>query len=202
MTLFYQVGPEIVAELKDLGFKVFLDLKLHDIPHQVECASAVLAGMGVDLITMHAAGGAAMMKAAMRGAHAGAKAAGNAAPKVIAVTVLTSMNDEDLHSIGVADQAASQVERLISLSCDAGTDGVVCSPHEAAIARKLLGGGALIVTPGVRPAGADMQDQNRVMTPHEALCAGSSHLVIGRPITQAEDKRKAFEAIVEELEGT
>ncbi|MCL2437733.1 MAG: orotidine-5'-phosphate decarboxylase [Coriobacteriia bacterium] len=201
MTLFYQTGPSIIKEMKDLGYKVFLDLKLHDIPNQVENASAVLAGLGVDLITVHASGGRAMMASAMLGARTGAEENALPVPKVIAVTVLTSMTNDTLQTIGVSDTAANQVERLIRLSREAGTDGIVCSPHEAAMARSILGSGALVVTPGVRPTGAATGDQSRIMTPKKAFTAGASHLVIGRPITRATDRIQAIEAIIKEVEG-
>ena len=203
MTLFYQMGPAIIKEMKDLGYKVFLDLKLHDIPNQVEGAARVLGTLGVDLLTVHASGGRAMMASAMLGAREGAESVGCAVPKVIAVTVLTSMNDNTLESIGVSDTAASQVERLIRLSKEACTDGVVCSPQEAAVARSILGpfseSGVWIVTPGVRPVGADKGDQSRIATPKQAIDAGASHLVIGRPITQVDDRIRAYCAIIEEL---
>jgi len=203
MTLYYQTGPAIIKEMKDLGYKVFLDLKLHDIPNQVEGAARTLGALGVDLLTVHASGGRAMMASAMLGAREGAESAGYAVPKVIAVTVLTSMNDNTLQSIGVTDVAADQVERLIRLSKEACTDGIVCSPHEAATARSILGplseNGAWIVTPGVRPLGADAGDQSRIATPKQALDAGASHLVIGRPITQATDSVQSYCDIIEEL---
>ena len=199
MTLFYQTGPEIIKHMKTLGYKVFLDLKLHDIPNQVEGAARVLGGLGVDLLTVHASGGRAMMASAMLGARAGAEQAGCPVPKVIAVTVLTSMTDNTLQSIGVSDTASSQVERLIRLSKEACTDGIVCSPHEARMARSILGQDAYIVTPGVRPMGAAVGDQSRVMTPAEAFAARASHLVIGRPITGAKNSLQAYCAIVEEI---
>ena len=199
MTLFYQTGPRIIDDMKDMGYKVFLDLKLHDIPHQVENASSKLAALGVDLMTIHAAGGRAMMASAMLGARTGAEAAGKDVPKVVAVTVLTSMTDDTLEVIGIMDSAQVQVERLIRLSKEACVNGIVCSPHEAATARSILGIGASIVTPGVRPLGADTGDQSRVMTPKRALEAGATQLVIGRPITQAEDRVRAFNDIIEGL---
>jgi len=201
MTLFYQTGPSIIKQMKDRGFKVFLDLKLHDIPNQVENASAALVRLGVDLITVHAGGGRAMMASAMLGARKGAEDASVSVPKVVAVTVLTSMTDDTLESIGVSDTAENQVERLIRLSKEACTDGIVCSPHEASMARSILGSGAYIVTPGVRPVGAEAGDQSRIMTPAKACASGASHLVIGRPITEAADRKEAFRAIAEEIEG-
>jgi len=199
MTLFYLTGPAIIDEMQALGYKVFLDLKLHDIPHQVEGAANRLGRLGVDLLTVHALGGRAMMAAALHGANQGAKAAGKVPPKVIAVTVLTSMNDASLQDVGVPDTVEQEVQLLMRLSAQSCLDGIVCSPREAAEARSSLGMGALIVTPGVRPAGAATGDQSRVMTPREALWAGASHLVIGRPITEAKDRVKAYNDILHSL---
>jgi len=196
MTLFYLSGPAIIEELKSLGYKVFLDLKLHDIPHQVEGAARRLGRLGVDLITVHAAGGRAMMGAALEGARKGAEEAGKTPPKVVAVTVLTSMTNQTLHDIGVSDDTNTQVDRLMRLASEACLDGIVCSPHEAAAARSTLGGGAWIVTPGVRPAGADKGDQSRIMTPADALNVGATHLVIGRPITDSPNPKQAYREII------
>lgn len=198
MTLYYAEGPQIVAQFRDMGFQVFLDLKLHDIPHQVEGAARQISRLGVSMLTVHASGGDEMMAAAVRGAREGAAAAGLAAPDVIAVTVLTSLGDAGLSEIGVRVPAAQQVERLGALARDAGVSGVVCSPLEAASMRKMLGPEALIVTPGVRPAGSDVGDQSRVATPRAALEAGASHLVIGRPITADPEPGAALERIVAE----
>lgn len=200
MTLFYREGPAVVAAMRDLGFDVFVDLKLHDIPHQVEGAARSLGSLGAGMLTVHASGGAAMIEATVRGAREGAEAAGVHAPAVIAVTVLTSMDAETLGSVGVADTPADQAAGLAALAKTAGADGVVCSPREAADIRALLGPQALIVTPGVRPAGSDAGDQSRIATPAAAFAAGASHLVIGRPVTGAPDPAAAFEAIVEGLE--
>lgn len=196
MTLFYREGPEAVRTLREMGFDVFLDLKLHDIPHQVEGAARSVASLGAAMLTVHASGGAAMMEAAVRGAESGAAAAGMPAPAVIGVTVLTSMDAETLTSVGVCDPMADQVAGLAALAKTSGLAGVVCSPQEAADLRALLGARAYVVTPGVRPAGADAGDQSRVATPGEALSAGASHIVIGRPVTGAADPAAAFEAIV------
>ncbi len=195
MTLYYAQGPAIVDAFHEMGFKVFVDLKLHDIPHQVQGAAAAIAATGADLMTIHATGAAPMMQAAMEGA----KQAGEGRPIVCAVTVLTSMNAENLASIGVDSEPAQQVERLARLVKEAGVDGVVCSPQEAANLRAILGPEAAIVTPGVRPAGAALGDQQRVATPRAAFEAGASHLVIGRPITAAPDPVQAFESICSEL---
>ena len=201
MTLFYAEGPAIVSAFKERGFKVFLDLKLHDIPHQVRGAAASAARTGADLITIHGLGSGPMAAAALEGVSSVAPADGERA-RVIAVTVLTSMNAEALASIGVTDDIASEAQRLATLARERGVDGVVCSPQEAHAMRELLGEDALVVTPGVRPAGAALGDQSRVATPASAIAQGASHLVIGRPITGANDPAAAFEAIVSELVET
>lgn len=198
MTLFYAEGPSAVVAMRELGFEVFVDLKLHDIPHQVEGAARSLGALGAGMMTVHASGGAPMMEAGVRGAVLGASDAGLPAPAVIAVTVLTSMDADTLGSVGVAGSMADQVAGLAALAKTAGVAGVVCSPHEAADMRALLGSRALVVTPGVRPAGSAAGDQARVATPADAFAAGASHVVIGRPITSAADPAAAFEAIVEQ----
>ena len=197
MTLFYREGPRAVAAMRELGFQVFVDLKLHDIPHQVEGAAASLGALSAGIITVHASGGTAMMEAAVRGATAGALAAGVPRPAVIAITVLTSMDADTLASVGVSDTPSDQAVGLAALARTAGVDGVVCSPREAAEMRALLGPDALVVTPGVRPAGSDVGDQARTATPEAAFAAGVSYLVIGRPVTGADDPAAAFEAIVD-----
>ena len=197
MTLYYAVGPAIVRQFHKLGFKVFVDLKLHDIPHQVRGAAKSLAEAGADLFTVHAAGGADMLRAAAEGARAGAD--GGQFPAVCAITVLTSMDAAALHSIGVDGEPAAQVERLAALARDAQLSGVVCSPQEAVAMRELLGENALVVTPGVRPHGAALGDQSRVATPKDAFDAGASHIVVGRPVTRAENPLAAFSAIIDSL---
>lgn len=199
MTLYYAAGPDIVREMRSLGFKVFVDLKLHDIPHQVAGAARTLTRAGADMFTVHASGGRAMMEAAVAGAAEAAAKFRAGTPAVIAVTVLTSLDDDGLAEIGVARPAAEQVAALGVLAQDAGCDGVVCSPHEAAAMRQLLRADALVVTPGVRPAGEDPGDQARTATPEQAIAAGASHLVIGRPITGAPDPAAAARSIVKEL---
>jgi len=198
MTLYYAEGPEIVTQLREMGFKIFVDLKLHDIPHQVEGAAREISRLGASMFTVHASGGSAMMAAAVKGACESSQECGLDTPDVIAVTVLTSLDDAALADIGVVGSSAGQVERLAALARQAGVQGVVCSPLEAARMRELLGPEALVVTPGVRPAGSDAGDQSRVATPRAAVEAGASHLVIGRPITAAKEPGAAVERIVEE----
>lgn len=199
MTLYYAVGPSIVNTMHKLGFKVFLDLKLHDIPHQVYGAANSIAEAGADLFTVHASGGELMLESAVKGARKGASE-GREAPAVCAITVLTSMDAGQLASVGIEVTPAEQVERLAGLASESGLDGIVCSPKEAAQMRELLGPDAIIITPGVRPKGAALGDQSRVATPAEAFEAGASHLVIGRPITRAADPVAVFDEIAAELD--
>ncbi|MDO8987364.1 MAG: orotidine-5'-phosphate decarboxylase [Coriobacteriia bacterium] len=198
MTLYYAEGPEIVTKLREMGFKIFVDLKLNDIPHQVEGAAREISRLGASMFTVHASGGRAMMEAAVKGACESSQECGLDTPDVIAVTVLTSIHDDDLAAIGVGGSSAAQVERLARLAREAGVQGVVCSPLEAARMRELLGLEALVVTPGVRPVGSVADDQSRVATPAQAVAAGASHLVIGRPITGADEPGAAVDRIVSE----
>lgn len=194
MTLYYAEGPAIVEVFKLLGFNVFLDLKFHDIPHQVRGAAASAVEAGADMVTMHAVGGVPMMQAAQEAVDAsGCDAA------TLAITVLTSMNEETLAKTGVERGVQEQVKALALCAQEAGATGVVASPQEAAMLRELLGPDAFIVTPGVRPVGADIGDQSRIATPRQAFDNGASHIVVGRPITAAEDPVAAFEAIAAEL---
>ncbi len=179
-------GRHGVREMAELGLPIFLDLKLHDIPNTVGKAIQSLRPLEPAILTVHAAGGRAMME--------DAKAAAPNGTKVVAVTVLTSLDRDDLGAIGVADDPHAQVERLTGLARESGLDGVVCSGGEVAAARKLWPDGFLVV-PGVRPADSQAGDQKRVMTPRKALDAGASILVIGRPITQAKDPDLAARAI-------
>ncbi len=199
MTLYYSEGPAIVDALKKRGFKVFLDLKFHDIPHQVRGAADAAVRSGADMLTMHAVGGAEMMRAAREGAVEAARSAGLVEPVTLGITVLTSMDQAALEQTGVERTVAEQVVSLARQAVGAGLSGVVASPQEAAELRRELGPSAFIVTPGVRPAGSDVGDQSRIATPAKAFAAGASHLVIGRPITQAEDPRRALEDIISEI---
>ncbi len=198
MTLYYACGPTIVHTMHDLGFKVFLDLKLHDIPFQIEGAAEAASMAGADILSLHALGGAAMVAGARKGVERAAEHR-DARTNLVAISVLTSMDQEALASIGVSDPVADEVERLAKLATGAGSDGIVCSPQEAEKMRAMLGPDTLIVCPGIRPAGADVGDQKRIATPAAAIEAGASKLVVGRPITQAEDPVAAFEGVVAEL---
>lgn len=197
MTLFYQEGPYFISALQKRGFKVFLDLKFHDIPHQVKGAAKAAAEAGADMVTMHAVGGVKMMQAAKEGL---AEARWTPEePISLGITVLTSMSAEDLSATGVQRPVVEQVAELAHQAKQAGLSGVVASPQEAAMLREILGPEAYIVTPGVRPAGSSLGDQSRVATPHQAFENGASHIVIGRPITESADPAAAFEAIAKEL---
>lgn len=214
MTLFYREGPRVVKLFKERGFKVFLDLKLFDIPFQVEGAAESAALTGADIISIHALGSSEMIQAAARGvarasagvgadgASAGADAAGHAgaeAAKIISISVLTSMNDDSLKEIGIESSVEDEVSRLGALAARSGSNGMVCSPHECASMRACFGEDGLIVVPGVRPKSACANDQKRVATPAFALSHGASKIVIGRPITQADDPRASFDTIVDEI---
>lgn len=201
MELYYAAGAPVVRELKQRGLKVFLDLKLHDIPNTVHQAARVLGELGVDMITVHASGGPAMVAAAREGLNEGAAAAGTKAPALLAVTVLTSIDQRELGRIGIDRSVADQAGLLASMAVRAGADGIVCSALEATDMRARLGSSALIVTPGIRPAGSAVGDQARVVTPAMAVAAGSTHLVIGRPITKAEDPLAALASIESEISG-
>jgi orotidine-5'-phosphate decarboxylase len=192
LQLFTAEGPNFVRELIRSGRKVFLDLKLHDIPNTVAHATTQARELGASLLTVHSSGGTAMLRAA-------AEAAGDRL-RLLAVTILTSMNDEDVQEIGMSGRVLDQALRLAALARAAGIRGVVSSPKEAAQLRKSLGEGFAIVTPGVRPRGSAVNDQQRVATPGEAVAAGASHVVVGRPITNASDPAVAAAAILEEIE--
>ncbi|HEY0481916.1 MAG TPA: orotidine-5'-phosphate decarboxylase [Kofleriaceae bacterium] len=190
LELFCAEGPAVVAAHVARGHRVMLDLKLHDIPETVARATARIAALGAELCTVHAGGGRAMLEAAVRAA---------GATGVLAVTVLTSLDDADLAQIGAQGPVAELVVRRARLAIDAGCAGVVASPHEIAAVRAIAPPGFLIVTPGVRPAGAATGDQKRVMTPREARAAGADLVVVGRPLRDAADPAAAARAIVAEL---
>lgn len=197
MTLFYQEGPYFVTALQKRGFKVFLDLKFHDIPHQVKGAAKAAAEAGADMLTMHAIGGIKMMEAAKEGLAQSRWV--DTEPISLGITVLTSMSAEDLELTGVTRSVTDQVIELAKQAKEAGLSGVVASPQEALLLREVLGDDAYIVTPGVRPVGSDLSDQSRVATPKQAFDNGASHIVVGRPITEQADPVAAFEAIAKEL---
>ena len=199
--LFTAEGPDIVRRLVDEGDRVFLDLKWHDIPNTVATAVEAATALGAWMINVHASGGAAMLRAAREAADNAAAKSGRQAPLVIAVTVLTSMNQAALRETGIVIDLMDQVLRLAELTKEAGLDGVVASPKETASIRSRFGGDFTIVTPGIRGgAAADTKnDQERTMSPAEAVAAGASYLVVGRPIIAAPDPKAAARAIVESL---
>jgi orotidine-5'-phosphate decarboxylase len=196
--LFTSHGPSIVEELSARGDRVFLDLKFHDIPHTVAGAVAAATRLGAWMINVHAAGGAAMMRAAREAADEESARASRPAPLVIAVTMLTSLNDAVLADVGFAGGVTDQVERLAALAQTAGLDGVVASAQEIALIRKRCGSAFAIVTPGIRGAGDAVGDQSRTMSAAHALAAGSTYLVVGRPIIASADPRAAAERIAAE----
>lgn len=189
------------APVRATGVGFFLDLKLHDIPNTVAGGMRAVVELEPTFITIHTAGGTAMMKAAVEAAASEAKRLGVARPKLLGVTVLTSLDKSDLAAIGVASDTADQARRLALLARDAGLDGVICSPLEVEALRAACGKDFVLMVPGIRPAGANVGDQKRVMTPKQAVALGANHLVIGRPITEAADPAAAAQAIAQELEA-
>ena len=189
--MFTYFGPEFVKELTSRGFDVFLDLKFHDIPNTVAKAVTAAAELGVWMVNVHASGGSEMMIKAKQAL----EKYGDKAPLLIAVTVLTSMGEDDLLGLGITKSPADQVMSLAKLTKDAGLDGVVCSAWEAESLKVNLGEDFKLITPGISPAGASSDDQKRIMTPEQAMAVGVDYLVIGRPITKAEDPKRVLQSI-------
>jgi orotidine-5'-phosphate decarboxylase len=194
MQLYTAEGPRVVRDLVSSGHRVFLDLKYHDIPNTVAAAVREAAGLGVSMLTVHAAGSGKMLRAATDAARSV-----NPSLMVLAVTVLTSLDDNDLEKVGVRGRVVDQVLRLAALAIADGCHGVVASAQEASRLRRELGDEFVIVTPGVRPAGADHGDQARVVTPAEAIAAGATYIVVGRPITEAADPAAEARAILGQI---
>lgn len=194
--MFTLFGPHLVEVLQQKGFDIFLDLKFHDIPNTVNKAIAASASLGVWMVNVHASGGPRMMEAAQQ-----ALSSFSNPPKLIAVTVLTSMEQSELLSIGIEQEPQQQVARLAKLTQESGLDGVVCSAQEASQIKQLCGPDFLCITPGIRPAEASLDDQKRIMTPEMALQQGSNYLVIGRPITKAQDPLAALQAIHQSIQS-
>ncbi len=190
--LFTTAGPQFVEKVVVKGFKVFLDLKFHDIPNTVMKACHAASELGVWMVNVHALGGKTMMQAAKEGVS-------QSSTKLIAVTILTSMGQEDLKQIGINTAVQQQVVNLAKLASEAKLDGVVCSAKEVSVLRQNLGNDFLLVTPGIRPKGNETSDQKRVMTPEEAINTGSSYLVIGRPITQSDSPIQTLETILDKI---
>jgi orotidine-5'-phosphate decarboxylase len=193
LELYIAEGNSLVAELKRRGYSIFLDLKLHDIPNTVASAVRSATHLGVEMLTVHAAGGPEMITAAV--------GAAESRLSLLAVTVLTSMDGVQLEAIGVTGTPAAQVDRLAIMAMACGVGGFVCSPNEVASLRKRLGNEPLLVIPGIRPEGADVGDQRRVATPAAAIASGASYLVVGRPITRAVDPEAAARAILAEMQS-
>ena len=212
--LFTAEGPVPVRYLVTTGQRVFLDLKFHDIPNTVRAAAHEAAELGVSMLNLHASGGRKMMEAALEGVRSALQSVGGrmqgsagiavgdeARPKVLAVTILTSLESQDLEELGISGTPVEAVLRLARLAQSAGLDGVVASPREISAIRQACGPGFLIVTPGIRPASAATDDQARIATPASAIAAGADYLVVGRPITGAPDPVAAADAIVAEMDG-
>ncbi|EGL54754.1 orotidine-5'-phosphate decarboxylase [Methylophaga aminisulfidivorans MP] len=192
--LFTRSGPSVVTDLVSRGFDVFLDLKYHDIPHTVAKACAAAADLGVWMLNVHTLGGAAMMEAARE-----AVDSASTQPILIGVTLLTSMDQTTFEQIGLSGNMSDTVIRLAKMAKSSGLDGIVCSAQEASALRENLGDAFQLITPGIRPAGSDVGDQHRIMTPKQAIEAGSHYLVIGRPITAASDPMQALADIEKSL---
>jgi orotidine-5'-phosphate decarboxylase len=199
--LFTIGGPELVREIVGSGVRVFLDLKFHDIPHQIAGAARAVAELGVSMFTVHASGGTEMMRRAVEAVAEVAESQRMARPVVLGVTVLTSVDSATLAQIGIASTPAESVLRLAKLAEDSGLDGVVASPREALSIRNAARHGFLVVTPGIRPAHAEAHDQKRFSAPADALRAGADYLVIGRPITAAENPSEAARMVLEEMDN-
>jgi len=197
--LFTAAGPEVVRRLRATGAAVFLDLKFHDIPNTVASAITAAVELDVQMLTIHTSGGVAMMKAAEEAAQSAAKKLHRPPPLVLGVTVLTSMDGNELSLLGVTSNVGRQVERLASLASQSGLRGLVCSALEIADLRQIIPHTMQLITPGIRPAGAELNDQKRTLTPKEAMEAGANWLVIGRPIYAAENPRAAAEKILKSL---
>lgn len=198
--LFTSCGPEIIEKIKNADSEIFLDLKFHDIPNTVAKAAITAARFGVFMFNVHSLGGYDMMKEAADAARKEVSSSGIRAPKILAVTILTSIDEKSLKKIGINDSIQNLALRLACLAKDAGLDGVVASPQEAKAIRKELGKDFLIVTPGIRPAWAAAGDQKRVATPKSAVDAGADFIVVGRPIIEAKDPASAAQDILKELE--
>lgn len=192
-------GAAGVTQITKLGVPVFLDLKFHDIPNTVAKAIAATAGMNMFMMTVHTSGGRAMLQAAVDASDRVAQVTGKERPLVIGVTLLTSLDQDDISLLGFQSSVQNQVLRLADLAQSAGLDGVVCSPFEIAPIRKACGSDLTLVVPGIRPEGSDKGDQKRVLTPKEALERGADYLVVGRPITEATDRAAAAKTIAESL---
>lgn len=202
MQLYYAAGPDYIRQMKEKGYSVFLDLKVHDIPNTARGAMQSLASLGVDMVNVHAAGGVKMMEAAREGLEKGTPA-GQKRPLLIAVTQLTSTTEAMMNNeLGIAGSVEDCVVQYAKLAKQAGLDGVVASPKEVPLIKEACGSSFLTVTPGIRPKGTDAGDQHRITTPSDAFKLGSDYIVIGRAITQAADPKQALHTILEEVKGS
>jgi orotidine-5'-phosphate decarboxylase len=201
LELFVAHGKAAIEAVKPFALPIFLDIKLHDIPNTVEGAARGAGALGAALITVHASGGAAMIRAVRKGLETGAKEASAAPPRILAVTVLTSLRADDLRAIGFAGSPAEAALRLARLALEAGVDGIVCSPEEVAVVRREIGPGPLLVVPGIRPADAAKQDQQRTGSARKAVSDGASLIVVGRPLREAADPAAAADALAREIES-
>jgi len=202
LELFTACGPSLIEEVRHLGHQVFLDLKLHDIPNTVAGAVRAAVRHGVSMLTLHASGGKEMLRWAADTAKEESSRLQTSFPQLVAVTILTSLNDQQIKEIGWKEGVEAQVLRLSLLARESGLDGTVCSAREISLLREEMGRDWLLVTPGIRPTWAAAQDQQRILTPEEAISLGADYLVIGRPITAAASPRQAFQRIVEEIEAS
>jgi orotidine-5'-phosphate decarboxylase len=200
LELFVAHGSAAIEAVKPASLPIFLDIKLHDIPNTVEGAARGAGSLGAALVTVHASGGAAMIQAVRKGLEVGAKQAGTAPPRILAVTILTSLRPEDLLAIGFAGSPAEAALRLARLAMAAGADGVVCSPEEVAALRRELGPGPLLVVPGIRAADATKYDQQRTGSARQAVRDGASLIVVGRPLREATDPAAAADALAREIQ--
>lgn len=199
LQLYTSMGNEIISFIKGLGGRIFLDLKLHDIPNTVSETVRVLTKQGVDMLNVHSQGGGEMMRLAKETSMKTAEELGIKPPLLIAVTILTSLGDPETREIGYVKTPQEMVVHLGKLTQESGLDGVVCSPLEAGLIRESCGDSFITVTPGVRPMGEDIGDQKRITTPGKAIAGGSTYIVVGRPITKAKDVKAAARAIVDEM---
>ena len=199
--LFISEGISILNEIRGYNKKIFLDLKLHDIPNTIAEAVRQAIHHKIFMLTLHASGGKEMLKKAVETAEEEAKKLSVPKPKLLAVTVLTSLNENDLNELGIFCKPDEQVLRLANLAFEAGVDGIVCSPKEIGLLRKNLGRNVLIVTPGIRPIWSQTHDQKRIMTPKQAICEGADYLVIGRPLIASPSPKEAFSKIVDEIQS-
>jgi len=201
LELFVAHGSAAIEAVKPASLPIFLDIKLHDIPNTVEGAARGAGGLGAALVTVHASGGAAMIRAVRKGLEVGAKQAGTAPPRILAVTILTSLRPEHLLAIGFAGSPAEAALRLARLAVAAGADGVVCSPEEVGLLRRELGPGPLLVVPGIRAPEATKYDQQRTGSARQAVLDGASLIVVGRPLREAADPAAAADALAREIQG-